>query len=1050
MPEEDHRIGPGTRVRLRDNPARTGTISQHGCRYIGDVLHAQVVFDDGSRTWIRAEALESLPETPDPIDDLRRGRLHGPSSLRRCLAHEKLSGRLANILYSMETSQTRFLAYQFKPVLKLIESPTNSLLIADEVGLGKTIEAGLIWTELRARLGARRLLVVCPPHLREKWQLELVRRFGVRATIWKAAELSTNLRMVREDPGHSFAAICSYQSLRPPRDWERATGLLSPRVRLAHDLLSAAVGDPVVDLLVMDEAHYMRNRGIATAQVGELLTQVAVHRVFLSATPIQTRTENLFNLVRLLDPDTFTDPITFENIIRANAPLVRLRDLLLDPRASAAQIEQRLAEAVSNSYLASSQVLRGLQRDLTADPGYLRDNAKRSELAYRAERANLLGHAVTRTRKRDVLEDRVIRQVRALRFELSPQEKSFYDGVTELVHGYAAQRDLPTGFLRVMPQRQVSSSMAAACARWWNEDEKPDALDDEDVEEDDEAEAQDDAHPLVTCLRRGVRTLATPQVLEQGDSKYGLLLKTLREYWSENPGEKVVLFSYFRPTLGYLKRRLAGDGILASLLVGGMPESKQSVVESFRTTPGIRLLLSSEVGGEGLDLQFARVLINYDLPWNPMVVEQRIGRLDRIGQTADTILIFSFLARDTVDEDIYVRLYERLDLFRISLGDLEDVLGQAIAALTRDLLSHRLTAEQRQSRIDQTQLAIANEKAQADQLEAEASLLAAYGDYIIRQVRASYDLQSWVKAGEIERYVLDFFRNRYPRTHFQGLDATEKRYEIDMDPDAAYEFEGFLRAQNLTGQTTLPNPPRVRLRFENRSYVPSAHGEEVVTQAHPLVRFASWTLRVERLVAAIPAAVKLDVPAEGGILPGRYAFNVQRWEVAGLRAFERLQYSAFDLTRDVRVDDPLVAERLIELAAYAGMDWKPTDEELDLGDVAMKIEHLDSRAATAFLAFQQQCVDENHDRARVQTTSVDRYEQRRSETLRVVAARHQAEGRRGLAEAVRGQLERLRDRCDRQRREIRDRAKTTAGFSQVCVGVVEVTVVDRSPGCCSD
>src|SRR5690606_10948814 len=119
----------------------------------------------------RSEFVDSLRLSP--LDMLESRRLGRPIDLRRTLTHVKLSGRLANVIYSMEATNTDFYAYQFKPVLKILESPSNGILIADEVGLGKTIEAGLIWTELRSRFDMRRLLVLCPAALREKWRREL-------------------------------------------------------------------------------------------------------------------------------------------------------------------------------------------------------------------------------------------------------------------------------------------------------------------------------------------------------------------------------------------------------------------------------------------------------------------------------------------------------------------------------------------------------------------------------------------------------------------------------------------------------------------------------------------------------------------------------------------------------------------------------------------------------------------------------------------------------------------------------------------------------------
>jgi superfamily II DNA or RNA helicase len=1029
----------GTRVRVIGNEARTGKVTERPARESLGVPQMHVNFDDGAQSWVRSSTLEPVPATPDPYRDLRTGRIQGVGSLRRNLAHEKLNGRLANVIYSMETSETQFLAYQFKPVLKLLESPNNSLLIADEVGLGKTIEAGLIWTELRARIGARNLVVVCPPHLREKWQMELSRRFGVGADACDAEGLLSHLDRLRENPAHAFQVITSYHGLRPPQGWdEEETEARNHRVRLAQELNRLSQQEPVIDLLVVDEAHYMRNRETRTAELGEMLSNVAAHRVFLSATPIQTRSENLFNLLRLLDPDTFTDFGTFHNILEANVPLVRLRDLLLMPSAEHTAIQEQLQLATLNPYLVNSKVLEGLQREIVQSPSILASPHKRSELAYRVERVNLLGHAVNRTRKRDVLENRVIREVKTVRVPLTEDERNFYDGVTNLVLQYADEHMLSAGFLYVMPQRQVASCMAAACEHWC-EAASPEDDDDFDPDFADSRGGGDGDHPLLDFLTRHISSRWTPRKLEAKDSKYGLLLKTLREYWEGNPVEKVVLFSYFRPTLHYLRRRLEADGIASFLLTGGMASDKQSIIDSFKNSKRIKLLLSSEVGGEGLDIQFAKVLINFDLPWNPMVVEQRIGRLDRIGQEADRILIFNLVAQDTIDERIYDRLYLRLDLFRRSLGDLEDVVGPIIASLSRDLLTHRLTPEQQRQRIEQAQIAIAVGIQNNEQLEQEAGLLAAYGDYIIRQIRASHELQQWIKAAEIERYVLDFFHSHFPSSRFQGVDATQRLYEVELDNDAVYEFDRFLQLQKLAGITRLNTSQRNRVRFDNRHYLKPVRGEEIITQSHPLVRFASWRIRTERSAACVPVAVRIRRDQVGaGVVPGRYVFNVQRWQVTGLREFERLHYALVDWSRQEPVEDKQVVEELVEKAAACGEDWSGAALDFDPNQLAEIVQTIDDHASEEFLAFEQQCIDENEDRARVQLTSVDRFEERRLQRLQATLDRHLALGREALGEATKGQIARLRERCLLQRRAIKDRSTTNAEYHQICFGVIEV------------
>ena len=213
-------IAPNTRVRLKGDPTRRGILTgrtRPGRR--GNDVRYQVSFPD-TTCWVPSDQIERIPiERESPIDLLQAGKLGHAIDLRRTLTHVRLTGRLADVIYSMEATNTDFYPYQFKPVLRFLLSPSNALLIADEVGLGKTIEAGLIWTELRSRFDLRRLLVLCPAFLRDKWQRELAQKIGVRAQIVDAGGLLGQLRD-RDSSMRGFAVICSLQGARPYRDWD--------------------------------------------------------------------------------------------------------------------------------------------------------------------------------------------------------------------------------------------------------------------------------------------------------------------------------------------------------------------------------------------------------------------------------------------------------------------------------------------------------------------------------------------------------------------------------------------------------------------------------------------------------------------------------------------------------------------------------------------------------------------------------------------------------------------------------------------------------------
>ena len=311
----------GTHVYLKHDPSQEGVVQPAKPRVVGGEV--QVPVRIGGRTrWRPMDALAEVVADDGLSDQLLRGETVGPDWLRRRLTRSRMGGQVTNEIYSMGVSDTEFHAYQYKPVLQLLCSPNHALLLADEVGLGKTIEAGLVWTELRARYQYNRLLVVCPTTLKEKWRVELDRRFGVNAHVVDARELRQRLRRA----GAGFALIASMDALAPPRNSDE-----SERTHLAADLDKPLLEQKPIDLLVVDEAHRMRNPSTQRHKLGRLLNGAAHHRLFLSATPIHLRSRDLHSLLSLIDPDTFAQQRSVDEVIEANAPLIRLRELCRTP-----------------------------------------------------------------------------------------------------------------------------------------------------------------------------------------------------------------------------------------------------------------------------------------------------------------------------------------------------------------------------------------------------------------------------------------------------------------------------------------------------------------------------------------------------------------------------------------------------------------------------------------------------------------------------------------------------------------------------------------------
>ncbi len=302
--------------------------------------------------------------------------------------------------------------------------------------------------------------MVCAPHLVTKWRLELKRRFGVDAQEAGPELVLEKLEEAQRSNATGFALIATYHGLRPPRGWRDEPCLSSHSARLAQKVDDWGNSqDPFVDLLIMDEAAIMRNSSSSTSELGALLTQISRHKVYLSATPVHTQSRSLFTLLNRLDPGTFSDFSNFSTLLEANAPLVRLREELLNLNPDRERILSLLDEAKKSNLLRNSGVLAELEREIRAGAD-LNNQKVCSQLAYQANHANLLSHVITRTRRRDVDPAPVIRDVLTLTVPLHPLERALYDAVTDAVLQYSEEKHIAAG-------TKYDRKLCALAARAW-------------------------------------------------------------------------------------------------------------------------------------------------------------------------------------------------------------------------------------------------------------------------------------------------------------------------------------------------------------------------------------------------------------------------------------------------------------------------------------------------------------------------------------------------------------------------------------------------------
>ena len=1037
---------PGQLVRSIDNPGRRGIITNSPPRVRRSGTYYQVQWTDSFIDWCHEDELEPNEEAciSDPFALAQKGRYGRAGNLRRNLTYVHLSGRLANLVYAMGITNTDFYSHQYRPLLTLLDSPATGLLIADEVGLGKTIEAGLIWTEFRARFEFRRLVVVCPAMLREKWRDELRNRFGIDPQIVDAAGLLDELRRPAHILGEGKAWIISFNGARPPKSWrysasaeEKNSG--GARWRLADFLYENSEDEQLIDLVVFDEAHYMRNSETATWRLGNLLRDVSQFQLMLSATPINLKNRDLYNLLNLLDVDHIGNPNDFERLLDANKPLITARDTVLNLQSKASEVTARLREVAEQPILSRSNQLRNLLDNLPTDD-QLSDRKYRAKLAGILERLNLLSHLVTRTRKRDVQQRRIIRAVSREAVPMNQAEQHLYNLVTETTRQYAVQNGISDGFLLATPQRQVTSCPAAVARAWQRGGKDLYQLIEDSELEASEAEDREGVGPLKTLLQAVIPSSIDINALEQSDSKFARFMQVAGEFLTENPTEKLIVFTTFRPTAKYLVDRLNVEGIPSTLIWGnkdGTSATKQEVIEGFRESRTLRVLVSTEVASEGVDLQFCRVLVNYDLPWNPTRIEQRIGRIDRLGQKAEIIHIWNLYFEETIDARIVNRLLSRLRVFEEALGEAESVVGEIVRRLESTLLNRPLTPAEEETQIARAALALENLRIQQKELERNAPHMMAHGQHVIERIEAAKELARRVTEADLLVYVRDYLTDYCPGHQFLQDSDDPNLVTLQLPRDVAARFTEYLQNEGLLGKTALDRGPSMRVRFLNRISEQYRYSEEVLHQFHPLVRFITHDLQQRDEYFYPLAAVEIHSAQENEFQQGDYIFYVRSWVFEGVREEEVLSVAAFRLD-DGKLLKEEVSEVLLQRARLSGADWVGVANEVDPGSVVRGFEQaeevLDRRYREELAAKK----NENADRARFQMDSVDRYLDRRLATLKRVLQTHNTLGRTSLARATQGQIDKLNARMDNRKKKIAESSTVLPKKNFVCAGLIRV------------
>jgi ATP-dependent helicase HepA len=869
----------GDIVLLLADPSISGAVIQV---LSGKPENRYLVFHGGNTATYYATQL-ARKEAPAPTQDIvPLDEFHAYLTALQ-LRHPSLAN-----LYSLHAARINYIPYQFKPVMKLIRSDRPRMLIADEVGVGKTIEAGLILRELQARRDINSVLIICPKPLvtERKWQKEM-KRFDehfehLDGQSFRYCINETDLEGVW--PEKYNKAILPFSLFSE----EMLIGNNTNRKRQSKGLFDLEPL-PHFDLVIVDEAHHLRNTSTYVHNGVKFFCDNAEAVVFLTATPIQLGSNDLFVLLNLLRADLIIDQPSFEHMSGPNPHINRAIELA---RGAVPGWQEGAREALKlalgtpwgKSILPENpefQRLYDLLHENSLSP------TERVTFVRDAEQLHTFSSIINRTRRRDI-GNFTTRKPETVTVEFTPQQRELHDRLLSIqaqilanIHG-----DQNLKFMMTTIRRQAASCLFGLAPFLRGILSR--RLDELEWDEADETADSFSIQPAATIEDEIKTILALAEQLELADPKLKALSKILRDK-QQMRNNKVMLFSSFRHTLKYILKHLLDEGLRVGLIHGGTPDDERRELrdrfsQAKEKEDALDILLSSEVGCEGLDYQFCDCMVNYDLPWNPMRVEQRIGRIDRYGQQSETVAIYNLVTPGTVDFDIYDRCLWRIGVFRSALGGSEEILGRITSEIHEVADNLSLTEEERKAKLQQisdNEIRLLEEQTDLEEQQAELFGLRLPAQQTKEDVERSASY--WLSAKSLHNLVRHFLEERCGKGQeyllgdkpFKTLRLNQEARNLLLEdfrklprkPSPLYrDWEKWLKG----------NVPTLPITFDATT-AEAKREATFITPIHPLALQASLANGEQQ---AVHTAFRVS---DGGISPGSYPFAIYKWQKYGIR-----------------------------------------------------------------------------------------------------------------------------------------------------------------------
>ena len=898
-------FAPGQMVMLKSNPAIQGAVIE--VLFSSQENRFKVFMGGGIQIYYASQLQGIVPaEERQPVTC---EQFHARLTALQIL-HPGLS-----TLYSLNTARVDFIPYQFRPVLKFIRSDRPRLLIADGVGVGKTIEAGLILRELQARRDLRSVLIICPrPLITESKWLNEMKRFEEHFTHLDGPGLRHCINEMDLDgqwPEQHSRVIVPYSLFDetllygpdPGNKRKRKKGLL------------ALDPPPRFDLVIVDEAHHIRNPETFSHKAVRFFCDHAEAVLFLTATPIQLGADDLFVLLNTLRPDLIIDKASFEHMVEPN-PFINQAAAAARAQGDgwAGRTSSYLSEAASTAWgqaiLKPNPEFTDMQRQLSEDGGISPE--ERIRLIADIESLHTFAGIINRTRRRDI-GDFTLRKSQTVTVEFTSAQRELHDAILQVqakiflaIHG-----DKNVKFMMTTIRRQAASCLFGLAP--FLQEILSRHLDELAWEEADDSATVADVKAIDKIEREIQAILKMAENLDPFDPKLEALRKIIRNKQNLS-NNKIMLFSSFHHTLYYLRDQLGTGEFRIGLIHGKTPDEDRMDLRSRFESPreeedALDVLLFSEIGCEGLDYQFCDCIVNYDLPWNPMRIEQRIGRIDRNGQRSESVAIYNLVTPGTVDASIYERCLLRIGIFEHAMGDAEEILGK----ITRDIRNIaedlQLSEEERNHKLQQladNEIRLIQEQNALEEKQVELFGIRVPQDHMKNEIEDASSF--WLSPTAIQQLISFYLKETCEKD--QDFILGEKPLKtLRLSQEARSALRNDLQKLSRLKSTVYGEwdrwlkggDPNLSITFDAQCAAQNPKAA-FITPIHPLAKQAAVALGQER-----PAAAAFQVTSDEAP-PGTYEFAIYQWQFQGIRQ---------DVVLQPVVNSPEITPLLTDLLAKA-------------------------------------------------------------------------------------------------------------------------------------